>query len=568
MKTIVTYIRPKLAAISFGFCIKFLGTIAELLLPWMLSVILDTYVPAGNMSMIWTWGLMMIVCGALALVLNVGANRWSTITSRDITRRLRHDLFSRVLTLSSAQEDGFTTPSLISRLTSDTYNVHQMIDRMQRLGVRAPILLLGGIAITMMLEPVLTLVLIATLPLLGAVIWLVSAKGVGLYTKAQKALDQLIRRAQESMGGIRVIHALSKAGYEAQEYDKANTQVVQTERAASLLMNITNPVMNLILNTGLTLVIVVGAYRVNAGVTQPGTIIAFLSYFTIILNALMMVSRLFAMYSKGVASGRRIAEVLDAPHVMGVENLPKGDSQDHIRFDHVSFSYDKVQDNLQDICFSLKQGQTLGIIGPTGSGKSTILRLLLRFYDVTGGSIFIHGRDIRTIEPALLYSLFGAVFQNDFLYADTIGENIDFGRGLSQERLEQAAAIAQAGFIGEKDGGFHAHLSSKGTNLSGGQKQRLLLARAFAAQPDILLLDDSSSALDYKTDAELRHALKQEFADTTKIIIAQRISSIQGADQILVLEDGAAVGYGTHESLLQTCDSYREIAQIQMGEVE
>lgn len=466
------------------------------------------------------------------------------------------------------QEDGFTTPSLISRLTSDTYNVHQMVDRMQRLGVRAPILLLGGIAITMMLEPVLTLVLIATLPLLGVVIWLVSAKGINLYTKAQKALDQLIRRAQESMSGIRVIHALSKAGYEAREYDKANTQVVQTERAASLLMNITNPVMNLILNTGLTLVIVVGAYRVNAGVTQPGTIIAFLSYFTIILNALMMVSRLFAMYSKGVASGRRIAEVLDAPHVMGVEAMTEGDSQDHICFDHVYYSYDKVQDNLQDISFSLKQGQTLGIIGPTGSGKSTILRLLLRFYEVTGGNIYIHGRNLRTIKPELLYTMFGAVFQNDFLYADTIGENIDFGRGLSQEQLEHAAAIAQAGFIGEKEGAFDAHLSSKGTNLSGGQKQRVLLARAFAGQPDILLLDDSSSALDYKTDSQLRHALKHEFAGTTKIIIAQRISALQGADHILVLDDGAAVGYGNHESLLQTCDSYREIAQIQMGEVE
>lgn len=568
MKTIFSYIRPKTGAITLGVCTKFAGTVIELLLPWMLSVILDSFVPVKDMRNIWLWGGLMIGCAAIGLFLNVAANRMATRTSREITKGLRHDLFARVLGLSSAQEDQFTTSSLISRLTSDTYNVHQMIDRMQRLGIRAPILLLGGIVITMLLEPVLTLVLIATLPLLGIVVWFVPRKGIALYTKTQAALDGLVRRAQESMAGIKVIQALSKEKYEEEKFDEVNSKAVQQERRAGFLMNVTDPVVNLLLNAGLTLVIVVGAFRVNAGVTQPGTIIAFLSYFTIILNALMMVSRLFVMYSKGVASGRRIAEVLETPMEMGAQEMPIRKTEEYIEFKDVSFSYGKVRDNLSNISFSLKKGETLGIIGATGSGKSTLMQLLLRFYDPDQGQIFIGGRDLRSISPELLHTMFGVVFQNDFLYLGEIGENIDFGRDLSEEEIEQAAQAAQADFILEREGGFAAPLAAKGANLSGGQKQRVLLARAFAGNPEILLLDDSSSALDYKTDAQLRRALKENFTQATKIIVAQRISAIRNADRILVLEDGQAAGYGSHAELMETCDIYREIAEIQMGEVE
>ena len=568
MKTIFTYLRPKLGQISIQLIIKFGGTIVELLLPWMLSVILDEYAAVGDQPMIWIWGGLMTLCAVGALAGNVIANRMATRISRDITLRLRRDLFAKVTQLSCKQEDAFTTPSLISRLTSDTYYVHQMIDRMQRLGVRAPILLLGGIAITLSLEPVLTLVLIAALPLLGAVVWLVSHKGIRLYTRTQEALDGMLRRAQESMAGIRVIQALSKTEYERMRFDDANSQVVHNERTAGLLTSLTNPVMNLVLNAGLTLVVVVGAYRVNAGVTQPGTIIAFLSYFTIILNALMMVSRLFVMYSKGAASGRRIAEVLDAPVDMETESHTEGSKDFHIEIEHVSFSYAKRSMDLQDITFGLRQGETLGIIGPTGSGKSTLLRLLLRFYDPDMGIIRIHGEDLRAIAPQRLHEMFGVVFQNDFLYAGTLAENIDFGRDLTLEQISHAAKTAQADFAFSRESGMDTPVASRGANLSGGQKQRVLLARALAARPEILLLDDSSSALDYKTDAALRRALAKELQDTTKIIVAQRISSIRHADHILVLEEGRAIGYGTHEQLMQSCPSYREIARVQMGEVE
>ncbi len=570
MKTILSYIRPKVPIMSVQLFIKFLGTVLELLLPWMLSTILDDFVPAGETSKIYLWGIMMIVCAALALASNVIANKMATSISKDITLRLRQDLFTKVTQLSASQEDFFTTPSLISRLTTDTYNVHQMIDRMQRLGIRAPILLLGGITITMFLEPVLTMVLVATLPLLACVVWFVSHYGIQLYTQAQAALDQLIRKAQESMTGIRVIQALSKVDYERNQFDTANRQVVVRERRASLLMNITNPVMNLLLNTGLTFVVIVGAFRVNQGITEPGTIIAFLSYFTIILNALMMVSRLFVMYSKGAASGRRIAQVLTAPAEMLQEKQLACDltANPHIEFDHVSFSYTKVQETVSDIHFSLNQGETLGIIGPTGSGKSTILSLLLRFYDPDQGTIKINGQNLKAYSPDQLHQKFGVVFQNDFLYNDSIGENIRFGRPISQEEIEFASRIAQAGFIWEREDGFASEVASRGSNLSGGQKQRVLLARAMAGHPEILLLDDSSSALDYKTDADLRRALGTHFAHTTKIIISQRVSSIQNADKILVLENGSMVGYGTHDQLMDSCKSYQEIAEIQMGAVE
>ena len=590
MRTLFGYIRPKAGIIALEMCIKFTGTIIELLLPWMLSVILDDYVPMRDLHGIFLWGGLMVISAALAFICNALANRISCATSRDITRKLRRDLFAKVTSLSCAQDDEITIPSLISRLTSDTYNVHQMVDRMQRLGVRAPILLLGGMAMTFMMEPVLTLVLVAILPLLGLLVFTVSRNGVRLYTRTQEALDVMVRRTKESIAGIRVIEALSKGDYEEARFDEANREVVGRDQKASMLMNVTNPMMNLMLNSGLTIVIVVGAYRVNAGITQAGTVIAFLSYFTIILNALMMVSRMFVMYSKGAAGARRIAEVLESPeellpepepaaaHEPGLEPVATektasepGEALEvpEISFDHVSFSYGKVEENLSDISFSVRKGQTLGIIGPTGSGKSTILSLLLRFYDPDQGFIRIRGRDIRTMDKKELHSLFGAVFQNDFIYSDDIESNIRFGRDdISDERIASAIATAQADFIYEKKDGLREMLASNGSNLSGGQKQRVLLARALAGDSEILLLDDSSSALDYKTDAALRRALGADHRDATKIIIAQRVSSIKNADSILVLEDGHEAGYGTHEELMKNCESYRDIARIQMGEVE
>lgn len=566
MKTLWIYIKPKVKMIGLGFSVKLIGTVIELLLPWILAIILNQYAPAKDWEMTRRLGLLMLLCSGLALIANASANRMATRTARDITYRLRQDLFSKVLHLSCRQADELTEPSLISRITSDTYNIYRMIDRMQRMGVRAPIMLIGGVAITMMIEPVLTLILLMILPILAVVVWQVSRRGTKRYEKTQQALDGLIQRAQESIVGIRVIKALSKDDYEKSCFDAINQEVVQTEKQATLLMNITGPVMNFLLNAGLTIVVVVGAFRVNQGLTQTGTIIAFLSYFTLILMALMAVSRLFTMYSKGAASAGRIAEVLTAEEVpMQPENSKAKDSG-HIAFEKVSFSYDKMRRNLTDICFVLKPGQTLGILGPTGSGKSTLLKLLLRFYLPDSGCIRINGRDIQAIPAQELYAQFGTVLQNDFLYSASIKENISLGRRLQEENLQLALQAAQADFVWEKEGGLDYELATKGQDISGGQKQRLLLTRALAEKPPILLLDDSSSALDFKTDARLRSELAQHFAAATKIIVAQRISSIKHADQILVLQNGQVIGKGSHEELMKSCDYYREAAAIQMGE--
>lgn len=566
MKRIFPYLRPYLPRISLGLAIKFTGTIMDLLLPWILSYMIDDVVPLKEVPRIVFWGGAMVACAAVALITNIVANRMASWVAQHTAEALRHDLFSKISHLSCGQIDSFSIPSLESRLTSDTYNVHQMIGMMQRLGVRAPILLIGGIFITLMLEPVLALILIAVLPLIALVIYGVSKKGIPLYTKLQQGVDAMVRTVRENVTGIRVIKALSKTDYEKERFSSVNSEVVRREKTAGITMALTNPLMNLFLNVGLTVVIIVGAFRVDSGLTQPGKILAFLTYFTIILNAMLSITRMFVMLSKGTASAERIREVLDTPEDLALLPSDDMDGAYHIIFDRVTFSYQKKEANLRDISFRLKRGERLGIIGATGCGKSSIVSLLMRLYDADAGEIRIGGQRVEAIPPEVLHTKFGVVFQNDILFADTIAENIDFGRGLSREQIEKAAACAQAmEFIQSLPDGFEHRLTAKGTNLSGGQKQRLLIARALAGDPEILILDDSSSALDYKTDSLLRQALAREYPGVTTIVIAQRVSSILHADHILVLEEGRELGYGTHPELMESCELYREISRSQMG---
>jgi ATP-binding cassette subfamily B protein len=351
------------------------------------------------------------------------------------------------------------------------------------------------------------------------------------------------------------------------------------EWKANIIMGITNPAMFLLLNLGLVAVIIAGAYRVNAGQTPPGEILAFLTYFTIILNATLSITRMFVMYSRGSASAGRIAEVLALPEDLKLGERSHVDNGCHISFEQVSFSYQANPSQsklLEDISFSLKGGETLGILGETGCGKSTLLQLLLRFYDVDSGCIRINGDDIRGIPPDELYAKFGVAFQKDVLFAETIRENIAFGRDISEEELRRAIRWAQAeDFVYALDEGPEHRISTRGTTLSGGQRQRLLIARALASpartgssKPEILILDDSSSALDYRTDADLRRCLREYFQGVTTIIVAQRVSSIMHSDHILVLEQGRILGYGTHEELMESCGLYQEISRSQMGSRE
>ncbi|MEA4919906.1 MAG: ABC transporter ATP-binding protein [Clostridiaceae bacterium] len=566
MKRLWVYIKPYVPIMSFGLFIKFISAIMDLLIPSVLEKIIDDVVPTGEHRQIFLWGGVMVAFSVISFFCNISANRLAAKSAGSITGAIRHDLFSSIAYLSIPQTDRFTLPSLVSRLTSDTYNINQMLSRIQRMGVRAPILLVGGLLITMSIDSTLTLVLVAVLPFIVAIVYFVTKISVPIYTYCQKILDKMVMTVQENITGVRVIKALSKSEYEKKRFDKVNFELSGEERRAGIIMSLSSPSTTFILNLGISLVILVGASRVNSGLTQPGAIIAFLSYFNIILNAMLGVTKIFILCSKGIASGRRISEVLDAPADISVMQLPSIADDSHIKFDNVSFSYNKVENNLTNISFELKRGQTLGIIGPTGSGKTTIINLLLRFYDPDSGEIYIDGQNIKSIEKDRLARMFGTAFQNDFLLADTIYENISYGRALSREKILKAAHDAQADDVlkGCPEGLEHM-VTARGTNLSGGQKQRLLIARALAAKPEILILDDSSGGLDYRTDAELRKALASAYSGVTSVIVAQRISSIRHAELILVMEDGHITAQGTHEELIESCELYKSISLSQMG---
>ena len=569
MKTLIKYLKPRFGRMSWILVVKASGTMAELMLPYILSHILKNVVVSEDVNKILLWGGIMLLFAGIALVCHIYANRMAARVSRDFSEDVRRDLFAKTMHLSSAQTDRFTIPSLESRITTDTYNVHHFVGMIQRMGVRAPILLIGGIVITLFMDSFLALGMIALLPFIFVIVYFISRKGVPLYTKVQQSVDKMIRVVREDVMGIRVIKALSKSEYEHRRYEKVNKNLVKDETKAGIIMGTVNPIMTLLMNLGLVLVVAMSASRVANHTSDPETVIAFMQYFTQISMAMMTLTRMFVMYTKSSASAKRIGEVLETEDELlekSIQKYPNIETDNHIVFDDVSFSYNGKKNDLENISFALKKGQSLGIIGATGSGKSTIVRLLLRFYDTTEGNVYINGRNIRTIDRKELYSFFGIALQNDFLYADTIEENIRFGRDLSREQIVVAAKVAQAdGFINEFSDGYDHMLSSKGTNISGGQKQRVFITRAIAGKPDILVLDDSTSALDYRTELMLRNALNENFKDTTVITVAQRVSAVKNCDLILVVDGGRIIGRGTHDELMSSCAEYEEISNSQMG---
>ena len=567
MKWIFSYLKPLSRRISVGITIKVIGTVAELIIPFLLTHILENVIETNEIGKILFFGVIMAICAVVACLGNIIANRMAAKTTMIFSTRMRKELFSKTLHLSARSTDSFTIPSLEARITSDTYNVQNFIGMMQRMGIRAPILLLGGSVITLVMDKKLALVMIATLPLIFIVVYSISRMGVPLYSKVQQSVDGMVRVVREDAQGIRVIKALSKVDYENARYDRANMTLRKNESKAGIIMGVVNPVMTLLMNIGIVAVIAVSAYFVANNTSSATTVIAFMQYFTLISMAMMSLSRMFVMYTKCAASANRISRVLErVSELVTVEDDGKGDSDFHVSFENVTFSYLGKENNIKDVSFSLKKGETLGIIGATGSGKSTLLRLLMRFYDADSGIIRINGKDVRSFAREELTAMFGVVFQNDFIYADTIEENIRFGREISLEEIEKAAKTAQAhDFISSFSDGYSRRVTTGGTNLSGGQRQRLLISRAIAGRPEILILDDSSSALDYKTDANLRLALSKDIPDSTVITVAQRVSSVKNCDLILVIEDGVVIGCGKHEELMASCAEYKEISDSQMG---
>lgn len=570
-------------AIALAIFLKLLGTMFELFLPYILEHMVDHVVPSGQLGPVIFWGLMMFVAAVLCRQFNVAANRKAIFNAHRVSYDVRQALFEKTINLSGHQFDFFGLPSLISRMTSDSYNVQSSVQQLQSLCVRAPIMLVGGLIMTLSMDRHLAMILVVMVPFLLAVVLFVSSRGIPLFTAVQQRLDTVVRIMRENITGIRVVKALSKTEYEKRRFAQANREMVDSDIRASSIMAIPGPFMQLSLNVGLVLVIILGGRRVNAGEMQPGVILAFLTYFNMITMGVMGLNRIFMTMSRASASANRIASVLKTEsdqHILPPAEAKQPHGEEFIRFEHVNFSYHtgegdgsdfaggKREQVLSDIDFALKKGESLGIIGPTGCGKTTIINLLMRFYDVEDGGVFVDGRDVRTYEKKELRSKFGVVFQNDMVFQDTLRQNIDFGRIIPENKVLGAVEDAMAAeYISTLDDGLDYEATIKGANLSGGQKQRLLVARALAGTPEILILDDSSSALDYKTDAAMRRAIESHHGDSTLIMIAQRVSSVMGMTNILVMDNGQCIGYGSHQHLLETCPAYREIYDVQMGAI-
>ena len=586
MKFLWTYLRKYALRIAGVMGIKLSGTVLELLIPYVMEHLIDHVVPTRQLTSVLLWGLVMIVLALGVRFLNVNANRLSVRTAKEGAFEIRRDLFHAALNLSGSQFDQVSLPSLISRMTSDSYNVQSFMQSMQTIGIRAPIMLVGGIAITLTMDTGLASILCIMAPIMIVLVVFISLRGIPLYEQVQRGMDDIVRVMRENITGIRVVKALSREPREIRRFSSVNAETARRDIRAGLIMSLPGPVVTLFLNVGLTIVVLLGARRVNDGVTEPGVILAFLTYFNMILMGVMGLNRIFMMMSKANASARRIAEVVEKEPLLLPLPAAEGARPPRpgfIVFDHVSFNYDadsesvhsaqafagaQRQQCLADIDFVIPRGGSLGIIGATGSGKTSIVNLLMRFYDPQEGHVFVDGKDVRTLDPDDLHRRFGVVFQNDVIFADTVRENISFGRDLTEESLRSAARDAMAAeFIESYPDQYDHKAVIHGANFSGGQKQRLLIARALAAKPEILVLDDSSSALDYRTDALLRRAIREHYEPSALIVIAQRISSILSLDQIIVLDEGKIIGHGTHEQLLLTCPVYREIHETQMGEV-
>ena len=581
MKLIFRHLGRWKRAVALAIGLKLLGSVFELLLPYIFEHIIDDVVPTERLPLVVLWGLAMFAAAILCRTFNVMANRRAVYNAHRISYEVRQALFEKTVNLSGAQFDGVGLPSLISRMTSDSYNVQTAVQQLQSLCVRAPIMLVGGVLVAMLMDLRLSMVLLVLLPILTAVILLVSSRGIPLYARVQQRLDDVVRIMRESITGIRVVKALSKEDYEKRRFAAANGEMTRTDIRAATVMAIPGPFMQLCLNAGLTFVVYLGARRVNEGLIKPGVILAFLTYFNMITMGVLGLNRIFVSLSKASASADRIDAVLklDTEEPLPAEAAAER-TEDFIRFDHVDFSYgadsaeqegfagESREKALEDLSFSLRRGESLGIIGPTGCGKTTIINLLMRFYDPSAGRVTLEGRDLKTYEKDELRKRFGAAFQNDMIFRDSLRGNIDFGRGLEEEAIRAAAEDAMAAeFIDRLPEGLDHQAAIKGANLSGGQKQRIMVARALAARPEILVLDDSSSALDYRTDAAMRRAIRERHPDATLILIAQRISSVMQLDKILVLDNGRRIGLGSHAELMESCPAYREICQIQMGDM-
>ena len=573
MRRIAKYLKPYLWQIAAVLALVFVQAMTDLQLPDYMSQIVNQGVLAGDTGAILATGLKMIGITLLGSVCTIASGYLASRVATAYARDLRAAVFDRVEQFSLTEFNKFSTASLITRSTNDVQQVMMVMIIFLRMIVMAPIMAVGGILKAVETNPSMTWIVAAAVACLFVLMGLLFTLGMPKMKIMQKLVDRLNLVTRENLTGMRVIRAFNTEPYEEQRLDKANRDLTKTSLFVNRLMTIMQPIMMLLMNATTVLIIWVGANAVGAGTMQVGDMMAFMQYAMQIMFSFLMVSMIFIMIPRASVSAGRIADVLETVPTITDPQTPKTTAQANglVEFKDVTFAYPGAEaPALEHISFTARPGQTTAIIGSTGSGKSTIVNLLPRFYDVTGGDILIDGVSVKQMSQHALREKIGFVPQKGVLFTGTIRSNIAYGApGISEEEIYKAADIAQATeFISNLPEGLDTPIAQGGTNVSGGQKQRLSIARALAKKPEIYVFDDSFSALDFKTDAALRAALKQNMGQATCLLVAQRISTVVEAEQIIVLEEGKIAGIGTHKELMQTCRVYREIALSQLTEEE
>ncbi|MDR3216704.1 MAG: ABC transporter ATP-binding protein/permease [Clostridiaceae bacterium] len=567
MKSALKYLKPYGGSAIWGMLFKFAETVLELFLPLTMAYMVESASKGAEFSQVLRLSGVMLVIIALCIVLSVSGQFFAAKASTFFGRDLRTALFSKINSLSFKETDSFGTPSLVNRLTNDTSQIQSAVFMVIRIGLRAPFVAIGALVMAFALDSFVALVFLAVIPFVAIAITIILKRTVPIYGSVQKKLDDITAVTRENVSGARVIRAYSRQEHEnvrtavaAESYKKESLRV---NRIAALL----NPISSLIIQLGIVGILIVGGYRAQADMLEPAILTAFITYILQILLAVNMVATVIVILIRAVASAKRIEEVLNAKGVASDGYaVTGGDGLDRsapaAEFKDVYFGY-SCANVLKDVSFAVNRGEKLGIIGGTGSGKTTLINLIPAFYGARSGEVRVFGRDVKDIDPRYLRSLVTAVSQKAVLISGTVRENVAFGRQISDEEATRALYAAQAEFVFESQEGLDKHIERDGSNISGGQKQRISIARALAGNPEILILDDSSSALDYATDAALYAALRTEYPELTVITVSQRVYAVRRADTILVMHNGKIEAAGAHSELYAASPLYEEICRSQ-----
>jgi ATP-binding cassette subfamily B multidrug efflux pump len=565
MKYLVKYLRPYLRQCIVGPAFKLLEAILELTIPVLTARIIDVGIAYGDTAYITKTGLLMLGIIIVSLVSALICQYSAADAAQGFGTRLRSDFFRHVCSLSHAQIDRFGQGTLSTRMTNDINQIQQGVNMMIRLIIRTPFVCIGSAVAAVLIDPALALIIIVSLPIFSLILWLIMRITFRMYSTVQSRLDALSANVGENLSGVRVIRAFARNKAENRRFEVRNGELSDSAAEVGRISAMTGPLTTAVMDIAIIAIVWFGGIRVNVGGMSSGQVFAFITYITQMLTALIVFANLVIIFTKANASVKRVSEVLATVPELDDGELTESESDTAVAFEHVAFSYNGGEPALKDIDFSLEKGQTLGIIGGTGAGKSTLIGLICRFFDASEGRVLVDGADVRDYRMESLRGKIGLCAQKNELFSGTIAENIRWGNpDATDEQVRRAADIAQATeFIEKKPDGFNSRVERGGANFSGGQRQRLTLARAVCREPEILILDDSTSALDFLTESRFRAALQKQAAGTTVIIISQRASAVRRADKILVLDGGEAVGLGKHDELMAQCGIYREIVESQ-----